>query len=694
MRDADLINRSRGIRNQLAVANLQGSMFSSSEINELSRNGQNVDGFNLFAKYLRGVSGIYLSNWFDPKFSASSSSDISIDTMRALEEVYISDKDVNDYKSSSAKAIWDGLVYRGIEEIFIKRPSLSDPRTWSIGFRPVRSESIIFDPANNDDRISRNSQRCIKFSYYSQVELEQIYPQKKSEIRKAEFDKLSDNDYRTTNGIRDAVLDADQRSRNNRYQCVEYYHIENEYDKRRVHTKTYTPIPDFGVDHGTPEDRAALMAWGLTNGVSVAEDDIHIVEDVFPILYVDVWIPELGVLLDSGKDERQLDGHLPFYSWSYFEMLGTSIGLVDQLWGCVSDFNAREKSKTKWIEKTPQSKSWVDPKIVGNNQKKLQQLQQEWSDGSKPIVVDSTLPFGAADRLIGRVQGGDMPQAILHDESMKLSLMNDLSGLTAALQGMSERSGESGDLYGRKVIEGGIQQKYPMIALQQHEHDKVSDWIKLVPKVYGGPANYNRKFRKHGTRDFIMANEFMGYDDFGNPIVQNDFSAIERVEITIGKSSESDFVKQAMREDDLRTLKYMQPTETNGEVRAVVENNLALNMRFTSDEEKRNMEEAVARRSELEKLKSEAMIEQLGSQIVQTGVQEGQAIIADSMLEESAQVAQLTSENQKLNLAFQNTQLKQQLNQMMSPTPAGPMGPQQSPANMQPQTQAPATVTG
>ena len=457
--------------------------------------------------------------------------------MRALEEVYISDKDVNDYKSSSAQCIWDGLVYRGVEEIYIKRPSLSDPRTWSIGYRPIRPESIIFDPGNNQNRISRNSQKCVKFSYYSQVELEQMYPHKKSEIREADFKRYSDGEYQDAGGIRDALLDGERRSRNNNLQCVEYYHVENEYQKKRVHTKTYTPIPDFGFPHGSPEDKAALLAWGALNGVSTEEEDVHFVEDIFPTLYVDVWIPELNVVLDSGKDERQLDGKLPFYAWSYFESMGTSIGLVDQLWGCVSDFNAREKAKTKWIEKTPVDKPWVDPKVVGENKEKLQQLVQEWGDGSKPVKVDPSLPIGAADKMFGIVRGGQIPQAIIQDESQKLALMNDLSGLTPAMQGITERSGESGDLYGRKVIEGGIQQKYPMISLQQHEHDKVSDWIKLVPKVYGGPANYNRKFRKHGTRDFIMVNEFLGYADLGNPMVQNDFSSIERVEITIGKSS-------------------------------------------------------------------------------------------------------------------------------------------------------------
>ena len=122
---------------------------------------------------------------------------------------------------------------------------------------------------------------------------------------------------------------------------------------------------------------------------------------------------------------------------------------------------------------------------------------------------------------------------------------------------------------------GGIQQRYPQEALMQHEHDKASDWIKLVPVVYGGAANYNRKFRKAGTRDFIMMNEFLGYEDDGvTPIIRNDLSEIERVEVTIGKSNESDFAKQAAREYDLEMLKVIRLNETNSELIAVIENNL------------------------------------------------------------------------------------------------------------------------
>ena len=59
MRDADRQNNLRCLRNQLAVANLQGSMFSSAEVNELNRNGLGVDGYR--------VERIGVGRWFQPQ---------------------------------------------------------------------------------------------------------------------------------------------------------------------------------------------------------------------------------------------------------------------------------------------------------------------------------------------------------------------------------------------------------------------------------------------------------------------------------------------------------------------------------------------------------------------------------------------------------------------------------------------------
>jgi hypothetical protein len=267
--------------------------------------------------------------------------------------------------------------------------------------------------------------------------------------------------------------------------------------------------------------------------------------------------------------------------------------------------------------------------------------------------------------------------------------MNELSGLTPAMQGITERTGESGTLFQRKVIEGGIQQRYPQQALMEHEHDKASDWILLVPVVYGGAANYNRKFRKAGTRDFIMANEFLGYGDDGTtPIIKNDLSNIERVEITIGKSNESDFAQQAARENDLEMLKVIRLSDSNSELIAVIENNLARNMPFTSDEEKREMEEAIERRTILEKQKAEAKIEEFDAKIAQANATEGQAVQAQALLPNDTQVKVEQMAVASKNSEMQMLQMDQAINQISAP--AQPQGGEATANNMQ----APAQLQG
>jgi len=210
--------------------------------------------------------------------------------------------------------------------------------------------------------------------------------------------------------------------------------------------------------------------------------------------------------------------------------------------------------------------------------------------------------------------GGQMPTQITNDESFIINLMDAMSGLTPALQGGTERSGESGVLYTRKVIEGSIQQKIPQEFLMEHEHQKMRAWLKLVPKVYGGPVNMNRGFPLPGGKQVIV-NELVGYDENGEPILKNDLRRAKDVHIIIGKTNESDFAKQAKRETDITMLRSMQPSATNQEIIATIENNLVMNMDFTSEEEKARTKEAIERRRLLDELNTKAQIAALKGQI-------------------------------------------------------------------------------
>ena len=681
--------RKRLVRNTLATAGIDGGMFSQRDLEQLGSQGMSFDGYNLLLKYVKGVSGSFISNYFDPKFSPSSDSEISFNTARLLEEIYISDKDRNGYKISAMQTIWDGLICQGTEEIFIERPVMGDPRTWTIGFRPVRPDSIVFDPGNTANRISRNSTSCMRYNYYNRSQIEQMYPDKRPAVKEV-LEKMMLEEMKTydhDSDSRNAVLDWNEKHRNNRYQIVEYYYIE----QVRVQTDLYLPeminIPETEFKYGSAEDTAAKEMWAMKNGYTLKPEYVRKIDDVAPTLMVVVWCPELGIILDEGKDERQLNGHLPFYSWSYMEMNGNPIGLVDALWSSQEDINKREKAKTNWMESAPVQKLWYSNKLFGGSSDKARAFAAQGASASRVVEVDGGLAPGLAERYMGITPAPQMPNALNQDESSKFQLMDSISGLTAAMQGRTERSGESGEGFTRKVIEGAVNQKYPRAFLNQHEHDKATDWLMLVPYVYGSDANIGRTFSTPGKRDFITVNKPIGISAEGEYVLENDLSKVERVDVTIGKANESDFAKQAKRESDVQYLGVMTPDGTNAELRTVVQGNLALNMDFTSDEEKKNTEEAVQRANKLGRLRSLVEIRELEVRLAGADVQEAQAIAADSMVETNTEVQYFQADAAKKAAQVQSIQADQAIQQLSAPQMPQQPGAEQGPPQGAPQQQ-------
>jgi len=669
---------SRIIRNTLATCGVEGSSYTPEQRAYLDREGMEPTDYNFLSKYVKGITGSIMGSWFQPKFSALDSATVSPDMITAINAVYSADKDLNSFKSVATQTVFDGANCIGVEEILIDRPSLANPRTWSIKFESLKPESIIFVASDKAGKISDTAQEAYKYSYPSMNDIEKIYPDKKEEIEQMINGLQGQDQFDRNYSVYNTILDSDEELRHKKYQVVEYYHMVNERIKKRVYVPTWEILPD-GINGDKTADNLSLHIWALERGIELNEEDILIVEDIIPTLYVDVFIPDLQIILDSGKDERQI-GRLPFYAWSYLENNGVPIGVVDLLWNTAQDLLKREKAKTKYIEKTPTAKPWVHPDIVGNDAGKLSKVLSEWNDSSKPLVVDSEVTPGLVERLMGIERGVDIPQAILHDENFKLNLMDQLSGLTPSMQGVTERSGESGIMFQRKVLESTNQQRVPLLSLSQHEKLKAEGWLKLAQTVYGGKVNINREIALPKDRGILKINEFVGYDDEGQELIEYDFSDLSRVDVVIGKSPETDFYRQATRSSDLDMLKIIRPTPTNSEIIASIENNLILSMDFANDEERKNVEVAVARRSELEKLNAQAQISKLQSAVIQ-----GET--AEMMAEVDQALTPLVAQNKAIKTKIDNTGMKGQLTQMQQqnitqgsmpgggPAGGGPMNP-------------------
>lgn len=582
---ADEPDRKRCVRNMRVALGLDADQWNDSLKSEMMREGRDPKTYNFAQYYVRGLAGNFLMNWFDPKFvdKSGDGKDVSW-AANAMQVAWYAQKELYNYKDSAASCLWNGLTYRGIEEIVIDRTKESGG---GIRFDSIRPDMILFEQVPSADSIARHSRKAWKKYFLTPEQMIYFFPHLEGQVRDS-LQRMSDSDRsagETHEPHKIDTFEAGVRSNawGSKYEVVEYYHLEMEKIEKIIHVSG-RELPNFSFDVGSEEDYYAKVLWGASNGLDVNSETIKTVQAWVPVLYVTTWCEALGIILENRKDERQL-GRLPFFDWSFITKYGKSIGAVDLLIDPQEDINKREAAKTKILSQTPiAGKYWAHPEAYGNDIQKKREFDDNFNDASKILHLDEDAPPGV--QLFGVLQGNQIPQSVFQDEASKIDFMNRIASLPLAMQGITERSNESGLHLGRKVIEGSVMQRIPVEALIQHENDKAEAWVKLGLQTWQGPMNYNREFKGVGGKPGITVNVFLGYDDEGLTKLENDISSVDRIDVIISQSKENDYMRQAKREMDAAILNSIRPTPTNGAAIAAFVTDLINAADYNDDEQK------------------------------------------------------------------------------------------------------------
>ena len=269
---------------------------------------------------------------------------------------------------------------------------------------------------------------------------------------------------------------------------------------------------------------------------------------------------------------------------------------------------------------------------VGEDPNRIEEVVENFTDPSKPFILDKDAPPGM--RLVETWNGPQLNPVLFQDEGMKINIMDKILRLPPAMQGQPGKSGETGVLFSRKVIEGSIMQTAPNEFLRDYQLQKFDAWVQLAIKIYGGStederiANYNRVFMLDDGKKFI-ANAFVGVDESGNDIVVNDISKLKRVQVMVVEGKDNAYLKQAKRELDIAFLQAMPPTPTNAGFRAIAEADLVKNMDGITEDQKKQIEEMAELSISLAKMQLLAQVQQLQLQIQQAqSIQQQQQLAA------------------------------------------------------------------
>ncbi|MCG7853710.1 MAG: hypothetical protein MIO92_14420, partial [Methanosarcinaceae archaeon] len=412
------------------------------------------------------------------------------------------------------------------------------------------------------------------------------------------------------------------------YEVIEHYHIEVENAYVAYDRENSIRLPSTPYEFGSPEDWFGKNAWAESMGYKLNPSSIKEIIIPTETLWITTFCPDLGIVFENRKDERQIydfEGKikLPFHTWSYITKNGKCTSLVDLGKNMQNDINLREYHKTKMFTKTPiGGKTYIHPMAYGDDDRKFQDIVRDFTDSSIPVKLDADSPPNT--RLIWTEAGSQINPAIFADEQSKMSMMDRILRLPLAMQGVG-KSGTSGVLFGRQVIEGNMMQKVPSSTLEAYEHDKYESWSNLALKLYGGETqeeieyNYNRSFTNTDTKERVVANEFVGIDENGEDIVVNKISNLKNVQVIISQSKDNDYMKQAKREVDIAYLTAMPESQTNAGYRAIVTADLAKNIDGITPQQKDDINEIEALAITMAKKQLVFQNAQLDVQIMQMG---------------------------------------------------------------------------
>lgn len=620
---ADYPSRARGVRNTLALSGLDAPHWTTEERAMLKKAKFDTNGnFSLLSKFIRALAGTYLQSGFMPQFLSRDDTEEGVEFAEVVNKAYVSERNNRRYKKAKLTTIVAALAYRGVEEIFIDRPSLFDPSEWGIGYRNIRSDQIIFDTNVKGDDVATDSDRCWKFGYYSKTQLMTMFYEQtdtiKTLIRYQEFEEQNSPD--TPNTLQNSVLEKTQQKRNGMYQIVEYYEVVTEPVKVQVYIGdgNITTIPTFEDLESADERLVEVRKWARDRGFDLTEEE-NVVKGTEPrkVLYLTIFVPELNLVLAHGKDERSNLNRIPFYTLSYQTMNGISSGMVDFLWTPHHKIHEREATKDKYLKQVPVQKPYIYEEMFEGDNAGMKQFISKWSDSTEPLILKGNISPGMAERYMGVTPKVDIPSIVTGDESFQISMLHDISGQNQASFGNTERSGESGKQLRQKMLNANIAQIVPMEWDSEYELLKAKGFQILGTDLYSGLRNTSRTFGGRLEGGAVVVNEIQGFTEFGLPVFKNDMSDMGNLELDIIKSYDSDDFRTLKREELQEFLRHIQPSESNAEAISLHHQELLLNKDFKSAQERRYVHQAVDRMRLMDRLIAEAKIKEAEARIAE-----------------------------------------------------------------------------
>jgi len=565
---------------------------------ELLRSNRHIAQYNYIRGKIDTLAGTIVKNGLEVDFLPVDED--AVEATKALKGLFYSDRELLDWDAEYLETIKDGLIHRGVEQMYI---SEKYSPLGNIGYKRTQPGHVILDP-NWDTHTSKDLMGLWKVGYLTPKEIKEIYNKKSEAVDDAVYRKAhtiaSYEKDETTDSMTQFNLD---NIYGDRYRVIEYHHIRTKRVKKKIYVgKNGTEdISDLSEE----DFQTFINEQMQDNPGEVIEKDK--VEREYWVTTTCAVLLGYSEFLEDAKSEIQI-GRLPFFPWSAARINGKDSGIVALLKDAQQAINKRESLSDHIIASSAHGAMFVDSALFSGD---ISKTQEAIKDLDKPNARIVTAPGVLAT---GRNYFYQVPKAQyqgeLYQEIQRMQgHLDTISKATPTLEGRSESSHDTGVLFARRQMQSEIALTTIAAGIEQHWNEKGEAYMALAQTLYAGP------YRKFKT-DYGVEGDDKETIELNNG--QYSLENLPRTKVIVSQSPRGVTLREVERSLNAELLQRIPPNQYV--YQAAVMQNIMKTLDMTGEEKKR-LDAANAIESKLAVTRAKAEISNLEFQMMQMQMQ-------------------------------------------------------------------------
>lgn len=487
--------------------------------------------------------GNLLQNELDTEFipSRGGMNDASL----ALNEMYLTDKDLGTWSKTKRMITRAGLVMRGTVEFFVDYTNDEQGRA---NYRFVNHNRVMFDPDWTSDNINDNK-HIIQWAWMDPEEISFVWNKKSADIDSA----IELWRQQVPNRMDDANMDASLLYGD----TPEFVDILNGrflvIQTRRLDRITVDQLYDMNKKDFLP----VMSKENMDAMMRLKGSSLKVLQNKVAIEKIVTIVPglNLDLILEDSNSPIQM-GRYSMLTWSYSNVNGVPIGAVDFLKDLQQIYNKRESAFTHWQTTATNGAEFVEEDFFADPKEYNKYVNEKNIPGGTFKVQAGKLTQGRMG--IASRPRDNIPNDLHESADRAYNMVPSVIPGGNALSGGEGKSGESSKLFNSKKLQALATIEPTIQSLEEFEKEFGECYFALAKQIYSGAP---REVFNKRTKESIYLNM---PTESG---VINDMSTLKRHNIVVSKSKRG----VTVREELLNRYTEMMPFFQNPILRSQVE---------------------------------------------------------------------------------------------------------------------------